>query len=261
MIDNSGDQATGRVLLRIGATCAILGAVVSVAAGANFDNLTVDKAADVAVAALAARPAWYWPTVQLGFDLGALLWVGAFVALAGSLVTARGRALGALAVASVVVGATLHLVDSSISGAGLAALARDWAEAAPEGRAELLRTAAVLLRVLGGTWPGVLALFHGVPFILLGLAVALDRRYPAWLGGIGVVGGAGSLILGVAMFLGAVSLLYVAFAVVVSAWMVIMGVLMWREAGRGLPVAPQPVHGGSPPVPRYRRPPGEVGLP
>lgn len=231
MSDIAGERATERLILRIGAACAILGAVVSVAAGANFDNLTVDRPADAVVAALAVRPAWYWPTVQLGFGLGALLWIGAFIALASSFATPRGRALGSLAVASVVVGATLHLVDSSISGAGLAALARDWAVASPAERAELLRAAAVLLRVLNSTWPGVLAFFHGVPFILMGLAVSLERRYPAWLGGIGVGGGVGSLILGVALFLGTGSLLYVAFAVLVSAWMVIMGALMWRQAG------------------------------
>lgn len=257
MSDSAGARAPKRVLLRIGAVCAILGAVVSVAAGANFDNLTVDATADVVVGAIAARPAWYWPTVQLGFGLGALLWVGAFVALAGSFATARGRELGSLAVASIVVGATLHLVDSSISGAGLAALARDWAVASPTERAELLRAVAVLLRVLGGTWPGVLALFHGVPFILMGLAVALDRRYPAWLGGIGVIGGVGSLVLGTALFLGTVSLLYIAFAVVVSAWMVVMGLLMWRAAGRGTTIAPPATGGEQAPPPRGSRTPGK----
>jgi hypothetical protein len=71
---------------------------------------------------------------------------------------------------------------------------------------------------------------HGVPFILFGLAVVFSRLYPTWLGWVGVVGGLGSLTSGVAMFLGVDLELYIAFALVVSVWMVAMGLLMWRRA-------------------------------
>jgi hypothetical protein len=63
-----------------------------------------------------------------------------------------------------------------------------------------------------------------------------SRRYPAWLGWVGVGGGLGSVVLGVTMFLGTPEMLYVAFAIVVSLWMVAMGVLMWQQADRA-PVA------------------------
>jgi hypothetical protein len=91
-----------------------------------------------------------------------------------------------------------------------------------------------LLWILGGIWASVIGLFHGLPFVLFGLAVVLDRSYPAWLGWVGFVGGAGSLASGMVMFL-SVGLfpgrLYIAFALVVSVWMVGMGVLMWHRAG------------------------------
>jgi hypothetical protein len=66
-----------QMVLRIGAMCAILGAVVSVAAGAGFGNITNELGTEAVLRYLASRPAWYWPTVHLGFILGALLWVGA----------------------------------------------------------------------------------------------------------------------------------------------------------------------------------------
>jgi hypothetical protein len=77
----------------------------------------------------------------------------------------------------------------------------------------------------------VITLFHGAPFVLVGLAVALSRLYPAWLGWIGFIGGAGSLVVGIAMFLGlAPAGLAVPFAVVLSLFMVVLGWLMWNQA-------------------------------
>ena len=221
-----------QMFLRIGAVGAILGAVVSVAAGTGFDNITNELGTQAVLHYISSRPAWYWPTVQLGFILGALLWVGALAALAGSLTHGAGWALGRWGAAIVIVGATIHAVDSSINGFGLTALAHAWAAAPVSEQSSLLLAGSVLLWILGGTWASVLVLFHGVPFVLFGLAVVLDRSYPAWLGWLGVVGGLGSLLCGVTMFLG-VGLgperLFIVFALVVSLWMVAMGILMWRR--------------------------------
>jgi hypothetical protein len=172
--------------------------------------------------------------VHLGFILGALLWVGALTALSGSLVQGVGWALGRWGAASVIVGAAIHIVDSSINGFGLRALSDAWAAASSPEQVSLLGAGDTLLWILGGTWASVVSYFHGVPFILFGLAVVLDRSYPAWLGWVSVVGGAGSVASGIMMFLSVGTFPgrpYIAFALVVSVWMVAMGVLMWRRAG------------------------------
>ncbi len=163
-----------RTLLRIGAVCAILGAVVSVAAGAAVGNVTGTYGAEATLTYIAERPRWYWPTGHLGFITGALLWVGAFVAFVRYVSPGAGRALGRLAAASALVGATVHTIDSSVSGYGLSALARAWAGAAAAEQADLLETGRLLLWILDGTWAGVLVFFHGLPFILIGLAVLRD---------------------------------------------------------------------------------------
>jgi hypothetical protein len=231
-------MASERTILRIGAVCAIVGAVVSVAAGIGFGNLTNEYGTDHVLRTIAARPWWYWPTVHLGFIVGAFLWVGAFGALAISLqrppLRSLSRALGWLGTATLIVGAAIHVADSSISGAGLAALARSWASAPASEQPNLLRVGDALLYVLHGTWPSVHSYFHGMPFILSGSAVALSARYPRWLGWVGVVGGAGSVVGGVLMFLGVrlgSERLFIVFAQLVSVWMVAIGVLMWRRAG------------------------------
>ena len=232
-------------LLRTAAACAVLGAVVSVAPGIGYGELPSRADPEAVLRYLAARPAWYWSLVHLGFVVGALLWVGALVALAGSLADGPARGLGRLSAAAAVVGAAVHVVDSSLSGAGLAALAAAWDTAPADQRADVVRDAEALLGALEGTWASVATFFHGLPFALFGSAVVLDRRFPAWLGGVGLAGGLGSLAVGPAMFLGADAApewLFVAFALVVSLWMVTMGGLMWRRthSAATAPVAPRP---------------------
>jgi hypothetical protein len=208
---------------------AILGTIFQVAAGTS-QSVQLGAGADAALASLAGLADWVWPVTYFGFIFGALLWVGALVALASTLTAGAAWALGRLAVVAAIVGATLHTIDGSLNAGALAGLARAW-EAAPEGeRAALVQNGDLLLRILDGTWAGVITLFHGAPFVLVGLAVALSRLYPAWLGWIGFIGGAGSLIIGIAMFLGlAPAGLAVPFAVVLSLFMVVVGWLMWDQ--------------------------------
>src|SRR5215210_62490 len=221
-----------QAFLRIGAVCAILGTVLSVAAGTGFENLTNESSIEPILRYIASRSSWYWPAVHLGFILGALLWVGALTALASSLTRGAGWALGQWGAVSIVVGAAIHVVDSSINGFGLAALADAWVAAPASEQADLLLAGDTLLQLLGGTWTAVVSYFHGMPFVLFGLAVVYSRRYPAWPGWIGVVGGFGSLVVGMMMFLGAGFVperLFIVFALVVSVFMLVMGFLMWRR--------------------------------
>ncbi len=219
-----------RLLLQIGAVAAIVGTILQVAAGTS-QSVQLGAGADAALPSLAGLADWVWPVTYFGFIFGALFWVGALVALASTLTTGACWALGRLAVAAAIVGATLHTVDGSLNAGALAGLARAW-EAAPEGeRAALVQNGDLLLHILDGTWAGVITLFHGAPFVLAGSAVALSRLYPAWLGWIGIIGGTGSLVIGIAMFLGlAPAGLAVPFAVVLSLFMVVLGWLMWSQS-------------------------------
>jgi hypothetical protein len=168
LMKDEGRVTRERTILRIGAVCAILGAVVSVAAGMGFGNLTNEYGTEQVLRTIAARPGWYWPTVHLGFIVGAFLWVGAFIALAVSLKSSVSWALGWLGAATVIIGAVIHVADSSISGFGLNALASAWASAPAPEQSNLLRVGDTLLYLLNGTWRSVHSYFHGVPFILSG---------------------------------------------------------------------------------------------
>jgi hypothetical protein len=172
--------------------------------------------------------------IYFGFIFGALLWVIALVALALTLADGASWTLGRLALVMAIVGVTLHAVDGALNAVALEGLARAWVGASETERATLIQNGDLLLRILDSTWAAVITLYHGLPFVLAGLAVALSPRYPAWLGWIGVIGGAGSLLIGLAMLLGVQTLLAVPFAVVLSFFMVVLGWLLWEQAGQGV---------------------------
>ena len=232
------DRSGQRRLLQLGAVAAIVGTVFQVAAGTS-QTAQLGAGANLALASLASLPDWAWPVTYFGFIFGAVLWVGGLVALASTLTEGTGWALGRLSVAAAIIGATLHAVDGSLNAGGLGSLARAWEAAAEGERPALVQNADLLLRVLDATWAGVITLFHGVPFVLAGLAVALSRRYPSWLGWVGFIGGAGSVTVGVAMFLGGTPAgMAVPFAVILSVFMVILGRLMWGQSVSGVDTPP-----------------------
>lgn len=218
-----------RLLLQIGAVAAIIGTIFQVGAGTLSTSLPAGGDA-TALQALADQ-ALLLPVIYLGFILGAIFWVWALVALATQLTEGAGWALARLAVVSAFVGATLHAVDGVLHGVALPSLATAFVATPEEGQGALLADFTLLRFLFEATWAGVILLFHGIPFVLAGLAVTLDQRHPTWLGWIGFIGGAGSVVIGLAMIFGvAPAGLAVPFAVVISAFMVILGWLMWTDA-------------------------------
>ncbi len=222
-------------LLRLGAIGAIAGSILQVGAGTMSGTLTSGDAAAV-LSGMAERPVWLAPLIYLGFIVGALGWVAALVALSATLTEGASWALGRLAVATVIVGVTLHAVDGVLHGPTMASLAAAWSGADPTAQAAHVQAADLVLRILDGSWGAVVTFFHGVPFLLAGWAVLLSRRFPAWLGWLGLVGGGGSVIIGALIFLmidTGLTLpgLAVPFAVILSLFMLILGVLLLNQAG------------------------------
>lgn len=219
-----------RALLRTGAVCGVLGGPGFFVLG--FTHGDLPAGAEDALRYVAERPDWQ--AVHLGAVICALLWVAAFVALAASVSHGAAGALGRLAVASIAVGAAVAVVDFSVDGYALRALAEAWASAPAAQKGELVGSGETLLLILSGTFCMYVSFLFGLPFLLGGLAVAFSRTYPAWLGWAGAVAGTGSLVSGMAFFLDAGIvpdvLVFALFLPVVNLWLAVMGVLMWRRA-------------------------------
>ena len=209
----------------------MVGAALLMAAGIGFGGLTYDGDAETVLQTIASRPRWYWPAVQLAFAAGSVLWIGAFIGLNTTFRETTARFLGSLGGVSIVLGAGLHLIDSFISGSALTTLANDWATASVADRAEIERASETILKVLAGTWIGVVVLFHGVPFVFTGTSVARSGRYPRFLRYVGVMAGVGSIFTGALMLLlprAVPSALYFFFAAIGAFWMIGVGYILKR---------------------------------
>lgn len=92
-----------------------------------------------------------------------------------------------------------------------------------------------MLQALGGTSLSSISILWGLTLILFGLAAALDRDYPAWLGWTGLVVGAATFAGGTIQFLqpGLLPrlLVYALFPSLANLWTLALGVAMWHRAG------------------------------
>ena len=98
----------------------------------------------------------------------------------------------------------------------------------------LVLMAKTMLGISGGLFHSFVAWLLGLPFLLLGVAVLVDRKYPAWTGWIAAIAGAGALISGATRFLGIelgpFPLLFGGFVFPLNLWLVGMGISLWRTA-------------------------------
>lgn len=217
------------MMRRLGGWSAIAGASLLIAAGIGFSG--VGREPEAVLQHLSTYPSWYWPAVSIAFVAGAFLVIVAFMGLNSSFRDMRARVLGNVAVVSLLLGAAVYAVNAFASGTALTALAQQWGSVPLDARGDIVRTTGTLLTVFGGPWVGAIILFHGVPFVLSGMAVAYDARYPRPLRWIGVVGGVGSTLTGaltMATPRAVPPALYVAFIGVGLVWMVAVGILLKR---------------------------------
>jgi hypothetical protein len=97
--------------------------------------------------------------------------------------------------------------------------------------------ADMAIAVLNGTFRAEILVFYGLTYLLAGAAVALDGRYPAWFGGVAAMAGGIVLLNGLLTFLDLSIprqdfLVFVVIVPLESLWLLILGVLMWRQSRR-----------------------------
>lgn len=220
-----------RLVLGLGGVLAVLGGLGYFITLLLHGNLP-DETTRIALEHIAGRPEWR--ALKLALIVSVLMWVGTFVALASSLSHGLSWLLSRLAVACVVIGATLVIVEYSIIGYEMKNVADAWLAAAGTEKADKLLVAEALLGVTGGMFRSWIAWLYGLPYLLMGLAVALGRGYPRWLGWVAVLAGTGALVTGTTLFLGVnlvpFPLLYGGFVMPLTIWLAVIGVLMGRRA-------------------------------
>jgi hypothetical protein len=219
-------------LFRIGSLCAIAGSVA--AAVGNVLHPVTPRDDPVGVAQVIAESD-EWTLIHVVIVLGVILMFMGLVAIGHSFGGGVGEALARLGIYSAAIGTTMGLATVILDGVGAKQLADQWA-AAPESTKAVTLSLVSMNETLNFALAGLFNLsFAGVPFILFGLAVALTGVYPRWLGWIAAGAGVGSVAAGlVQAFTGeptvASLVLTIIGPTIISLWVLVMGVLMARQA-------------------------------
>jgi Domain of unknown function (DUF4386) len=219
-------------LLRIGSVAGIVGALLA-AAGNVLHPVTPRDDPEGVARVIADSDAW--TLIHVVIIIGIICMLGGLVAVRHSIVGGIAEALARFAMYAATIGVTLGIATVILDGVGAKQLADQWAAAPDPERAvalSLVSTNETLNFALAGLFN---LSFAGVPFILLGLATALSRTYPAWIGWVAAAAGVGSVAAGlVQAFTGrpttASLILTIIGPTVISAWVFVMGILVGRKA-------------------------------
>jgi hypothetical protein len=220
-------------LARIGAVAAIAGSVLLFAATSLHPLRADPNDAPAAFAEYAAD--LIWVASHLGQFLGVVLLGVALVGLAATVESGRPSAWAQIGragtAASVAVAAVLQAVD----GVALRAMVLRWAASSGDAQARAFEAAYGVRQIEVGL-ASLTSLVFGLTMVALGIALVLSSRYTAWLGWMGLAGGAATCAGGVVQaytgFSGPAMAVSMSASLTLLVWAVLVGVSMWRLAPR-----------------------------
>jgi hypothetical protein len=223
--------STRQHLARIGAAAAVIGALTLFIATLLHPLSADPNDAPAAFAEYAADRLWV--ASHLGQFLGVAVLAVALVALAGAMEAGAPSAWARIGVvgtaASVAGAAALQAVD----GVALRMMVGRWAQASGEARARAFEGAFAVRQIEVGM-ASLLGAVFGLTISVFGVAMLLGRRFPVWLGWVGLLGGLGTVAGGVAQaytgFSGLSMALSMPASCVLLVWALVVGVFLWRLA-------------------------------
>jgi hypothetical protein len=218
--------------MRLGAPAAVLGAIC---AGVGNILHPVTPRDDPHGVAHVIAGSEHWTLIHVVIVVGIVLMLGGMMGIRASLNGGLPEALARFAVAAAIVGTTLGLATVILDGVGAKQLADAWA-AAPAGDQAVALDLVTMNETLNFALAGLFnASFAGIPFLLMGAAVALSRAYPPWLGWAAIAAGCFSLAAGYIQFITgqptvASLILTIIGPTVISLWLLVMGLLLSGRA-------------------------------
>jgi hypothetical protein len=216
----------------IGAACAMGGSGLLLL-GTFLHPMGADPHQSVAAfTEYAADPLWV--ASHLTQLAGIALMIAALLILAKQLEAGSSdmwSRLGAAgAIASLAVAAALQAVD----GIALKVMVDAWA-AASAAQKEITFQVAFAVRQVEVGLASMFSLLMGLTVTVYGLALVAGRTYPKWMGGLAIIGGVPTAVGGVVMahtgFSGMAMAINMVASPILLAWMLALGVLMWRRRG------------------------------
>jgi Inner membrane component of T3SS, cytoplasmic domain len=182
--------------LIMGVVAGLLGVIASVAhPQPDPDDLNV-------VAFLETiTPSSTWNLLHLLILLSVILGAAALVLLYRYyLAVGPGALVGRIAVVVLVVATAVAAVWMLLDGVAMKAIADDWAESTGAEHVADERAAVAIEHFILALFSAWLVLWQGLAYMLFGVALVRDARFPKWLGTMGIVVGTASLVLGLIQF-------------------------------------------------------------
>ena len=236
MTQGSNEHAglADRALIQMGALCAIIGALVFMAA-----NIVHPRSPNIQVTAFQVETVAHsdiWVTDHLLLLLGGLLLLPGLLAIQRSIPTGPGAAWAELGNSGAVVSTAIWAVLIAVDGFSSKVVHGAWASAPDAEKAVALRVAEAMEQIDVGIFSVYIIVFFGVTFMLYGLAVAKSGRFPQWLGWAAFGLGLASFLDGIAQGYTGLSvlvtnILFASFSSFQTLWILTMGVLLWRARG------------------------------
>lgn len=223
-------------IFKIGGAAAILGSLF--AGVGNLLHPVTPRDDPEGVARVIAQ-SQQWTLIHLIIILGIILMLAGLIAIRHTIEGGLPEALARLGVYAATVGVTIGLITVILDGVAAKTLADQWAMASGSEKAVALYLVSAN-ETIDFAIAGLFNMsFAGVPFILFGLAIALDGAFPRWLGWTAMAAGAGSIGAGlVQAFTGeptvASLILTIIGPTVISLWLLVVGILLLGKTANRL---------------------------
>jgi len=237
-------------LFRMGAISMVLGLLLGIGVS-PFHGGTPPEDLQAVLPQIAAND--YWVVVHLAQFVGDVLMLFGFVALYRSIIegasTGASAALARMGIVVAVVAEGVYAVNLAVDGIANKFVAQEWVSAAPAEKADAFRLADAVRHIEIGT-SSLWALSWGITLLLFGLALALGRAYPRFLGWIAIAVGASQVVSALSLAYngfpgpsseGPLTLVFMATSLIALPLTLLIAFFLWRKArGPGHRVRPQP---------------------
>lgn len=222
------DQMQGES--RIGAIGAISGAVL-LAVGTYLHPLKADpNDATMAFAEYAADHLWV--ASHLTLFLGVVLMVGALVLLSQWMANGPAAHWAHLGIAGAIGSLAMTSALQAVDGVALKVMVDTWVRA-PENEKPMLFQGTFAVRQVEIGLASLTSVLFGVTLVVYGIALVVDRRFPTWLGVLGIAGGVPLVVAGVVMahtgFSGVAMAISMPSSMLLLVWIISLGVFMWPK--------------------------------
>lgn len=191
LVDTGSAQLLDRSEARIGAIAGMAGLAVQLTAGLAHPSRVQPNDSPAVFREYAASSTWV--PVHLAQFLGASLVGLALIVMVRSMRRDRGMsgAFGLVARVAAVIALAVFAVQMAVDGVALKAAVDTWVAATDPARVAVAFAIADAVRSLEKGLDALFSLTYGAAILTAALAITAGRRYPWWLGVIGIVAGAG----------------------------------------------------------------------